>query len=90
MRIIVAYDISDDGKRQRFAEWLQSKGFTRIQRSVFVGRGGVAIAKDVERYARRIIDKGDKIHIFVIQDHEWDRRIAIGEENETTHCITHL
>jgi CRISPR/Cas system-associated endoribonuclease Cas2 len=65
--------------------WLQQRGFTRIQRSVFVGRGGVAVAKDVERFARKLLDPGDKLHIFIISDIEWERRIAIGEEVEDTH-----
>ncbi|MCS7110743.1 MAG: CRISPR-associated endonuclease Cas2, partial [Ignisphaera sp.] len=37
----MAYDISDNTARLRVAEWLQNQGFTRIQRSVFVGRGGI-------------------------------------------------
>ncbi|MCC6017336.1 MAG: CRISPR-associated endonuclease Cas2 [Desulfurococcaceae archaeon] len=85
MRIVVAYDISDDVKRQRLALWLQQKGFTRIQRSVFVGRGGIATAKDIERFARKILGSGDKLHIFLVSDVEWERRIAVGEELEATY-----
>jgi CRISPR-associated protein Cas2 len=84
LRIIVAYDISDDLKRQRLSLWLQQRGFTRIQRSVFVGRGGVAVARDVERFAKRLLDPGDKLHIFLISDVEWERRIAVGEDLEVT------
>ena len=37
-RVLVAYDISDDRKRLRVAEWLLAKGFSRIQRSLYVAR----------------------------------------------------
>lgn len=81
MRIVVAYDISDNTARLRVAEWLQNQGFTRIQRSVFVGRGGIARARDVERFVARMIDVGrDVVHIFVVQDVEWERRVVVGSE----------
>ncbi len=79
-RVIVAYDISDDAKRLRVAEWLLAKGFSRIQRSVYVARGGIALARDVERFARKVLDpRTDVMHIIVVSDLEWDRRIVVGE-----------
>ena len=81
MRVLVAYDISDNFRRQRFAEWLLARGFSRIQRSVYVARGGIALARDVERMARRVVDRErDVIHIILVQDLEWDRRIVVGVE----------
>ncbi len=81
MRVLVAYDISDNFRRQRFADWLLAKGFSRIQRSVYVARGGVALARDVERMAKRLIDPSrDVVHIILVQDLEWDRRIVVGVE----------
>ncbi len=81
MRVVVAYDISNNEKRQRLADWLLARGFSRIQRSLYVARGGVALARDVERYAKRFIDPSrDVIHILLIQDLEWDRRIVLGVE----------
>ncbi len=87
-RVIVAYDISDDATRQRVADWLLAKGFTRIQRSLYVARGGTALARDVERFVRRFIDpKKDVVHIIVVSDLEWDRRIVIGREHETRDIV---
>jgi len=82
MRIVVAYDISDNFTRQRIGDWLLSQGFTRIQRSVYVGRGGIAKAKDIERFVSKHIDKTrDVVHIFIIQDIEWEKKIVVGTEN---------
>ncbi len=82
MKVLVVYDISDNGARQRVADWLLSRGFTRIQRSAYVARGGIAIARDVERYVSRWIDsKRDVVHILLIQDVEWDRRIVVGDRD---------
>ena len=80
-RVVVAYDISSNEVRQRVAEWLLARGFTRIQRSLYVARGGVALARDVARFVSRLIDpERDVVHIIVVGDHEWDRRIVVGEE----------
>jgi len=85
MRVLVIYDISDNEVRQRVAEWLLSRGFTRIQRSAYVARGGIAVARDVERYISRWIDvRRDVVHILLIQDIEWDRRIVIGDRSAET------
>lgn len=84
MRIVVAYDISDNDIRQRVAQWLLSQGFTRVQRSVYVGRGGLARARDVERFVSKLVDRSrDVVHIFVVQDVEWEKRIVVGPEGET-------
>ncbi len=81
MRVVVAYDISDNVRRQRLAEWLLARGFSRIQRSLYVARGGAALARDVERFAKRLLDcSRDVLHILLIQDVEWDRRIVLGVE----------
>ncbi len=88
MRVIVAYDISDNDVRQRIADWLLSKGFTRIQRSVYVARGGAALARDVERFVKKLIDpRTDVVHIIVVQDLDWDRRIVVGREDVSRYSL---
>jgi len=79
LRVLVVYDISDDATRSRVAKWLLSRGFTRIQRSAYVARGGVALARDVARHLEKMIDRSrDVVHIVVLQDYEWEMRIEVG------------
>lgn len=42
MRVLVVYDIGDNTRREEFARRLQAAGLVRIQRSCFLGRGGLA------------------------------------------------
>jgi len=73
------YDISDDRVRERVADILKIHGLSRIQRSVFVGPGSRAIARDIARAVSRVIDPStDVVHIVVVQDFEWSMRFVIG------------
>jgi len=75
------YDISDDEKRFRVAHILKLHGLSRIQRSVFVGIGSHAVARDIVRAINRVVNpRTDIVHIVLIQDHEWERRSVIGSE----------
>ncbi len=79
MKIIVAYDIGDNVKREAFAGFLKRLGLERIQRSLFIGRGGGGLVKDIERMARRIIDPcRDCVHIFILSSYEQTRVRVIG------------
>ncbi len=79
MKIIVAYDISDNIKREAFANYLKRQGLERIQRSLFIGRGCNALVKDIERMARRIIDlERDCVHIFILYGLEQTKIKVIG------------
>lgn len=90
MKVIVAYDIGDNGRREAFAAFLKRHGLTRIQRSLFIGHATQALIKDIERYASRIIDKEkDCVHVFMLTSYE-DTRIRIigkpwNEVRETVH-----
>lgn len=67
MRIVVIYDISDDGARERVARRLKAMGLVRVQRSAFVGVGGRARARDVARAAAPLIDGStDSVIILVV------------------------
>ncbi|MEZ0289867.1 MAG: CRISPR-associated endonuclease Cas2 [Sulfolobales archaeon] len=69
MIALIVYDISDDDNRNKLADYLKSRGFTRIQRSVFVGRPLSNVMADVERSLNRFIkDSTDVIHVFSIPE----------------------
>ncbi len=77
--VVVFYDVSDDRRRAMLAEFLKSMGLTRIQRSVFMGRGGHAKAKDIARRASRLVDKRtDSLVVLVVPDDYARRLIVVG------------
>ncbi len=81
--VIVAYDISDTARRDRAAKTLFSMGFTRMQRSLYIARGGTAKARDAARALSRIIDhERDVVDIIVVPDHYWAARIIVGRGRE--------
>ncbi len=78
--VIVAYDISDDYKRDLAARTLLSMGFQRVQRSVYVARGGSGFARQVAAALRRVIDwETDRVDIIVVPDYAWLGRLTLGE-----------
>jgi len=76
--ILVFYDVSDDSRRLRLADTLKALGLTRIQRSVFMGRGGQARAKEVARAARMIVDEGDSVVVVLVPEDYARRMIVVG------------
>lgn len=70
MIILVAYDIEENETRVRLGDYLKSKGLTRIQKSVFIGRVTPSTAKDIERTIPRFIKGGrDVVHIVPLLDY---------------------
>ncbi len=70
IRVLIVYDIGDNVKRKRFADYLKSKGLSRIQRSVFIGRVTGSTFKDILRAIPRYLDPGrDIVHVFPITDY---------------------
>ena len=79
MRLIVIYDISDDRDREIIARKLKNLGLTRVQRSSFVGRGGVGHAKDVWRAVQRYVSgPRDSLIIFVVPNESIRQAIVVG------------
>ncbi|UNQ73770.1 CRISPR-associated endonuclease Cas2 [Infirmifilum sp. NZ] len=79
MRVVVVYDISDDADRLRLSSRLLGLSLTRVQRSVFVGRGGYAFAKDVYRVAQRhVTQEGDSVIVLVVPDESLERALVAG------------
>ncbi len=79
MKIIVAYDIGNTVKREKFARFLMRHGLERIQRSLFIGRGSGQVIKDITRYAEKNIDQSrDCVHVFILNDNEYLQAKVIG------------
>ncbi len=76
--LVVFYDVSDDRRRETLARLLESLGLVRVQRSVFMGRGGYSKAKEVVRAASRIIDgERDSVAAVVVPE-EYARRMLVA------------
>lgn len=79
MRLIVVYDISDDAAREKVARKLKLLGLSRVQRSAFVGVGGVARAKDAARAVAPLIDhSSDSVVIVVVPVECVKRALVLG------------
>ena len=72
MRVVVAYDVSDDGRRNKLSQLLSSYGY-RYQLSVFyipsITRG--ELEKLTERVKRTINPKTDRVRIYIVENLEW-------------------
>lgn len=80
MRVLVVYDIGDDLVREEFARRLQQLGLERIQRSCFLGRGGVDLVKTVARVAERLVDaKRDVVHVFPLDEYSFRYARCVGK-----------
>jgi len=80
--IVVAYDISSNVRRFEAAEKLKGLGFVRIQKSLYIGRGGVALAKEAYRALLRVIDKTtDSVFIVVVPREAIEKAFAYGLQN---------
>jgi len=68
--VIVIYDISSNETRLKLANYLKVKGFTRIQRSAFIGRPLPATLRDVERALPKYVEaEGDVIHLIPLLEY---------------------
>jgi len=80
LRLVVIYDISDDRDRLRVSDSLKGLGLVRVQRSAFVGRGGLALAKDVVRVTRRYVrGEQDSLVVFVVPNNSVRRAFVVGK-----------
>ncbi len=78
--VIVSYDISDDHNRLWISEKLKAHGLVRIQRSVFIGRGGYYRAKEIYRGTHRFIDlDSDSVFIIVVPGNSITRALIHGK-----------
>lgn len=81
MKLLVVYDISDDGKRNKLANSLKKFGLERIQKSAFEGDLDSQRVKELVRTVRLYVDlTTDIVHIIPLGIREWENRIVIGKE----------
>lgn len=79
MFILVIYDISDNRVRQDLANYLKTKGFTRIQRSAFIGRPLPSVLRDVSRTLGKFIESSsDVIHLIPLLEYSVKHIITYG------------
>ena len=72
MKVVIAYDISDDGRRNKLSQLLASYGY-RYQLSVFyipsITRS--ELEKLTERVKRIINPKTDRVRVYLVENLEW-------------------
>lgn len=79
--IIAFYDISDNSRRFIAAEKLRGLGFQRVQRSVYIARGGSSLAKEAFRALMRIVDRATDSVIVVVVPREYiEKALAFGSD----------
>ena len=77
--VLVAYDISDNWRRLEAAERLKGMGFVRLQRSLYIARGGAALAKDAYRALMRVIDRStDSMFVAVVPGESFEKALTHG------------
>ena len=82
MHVLVIYDITDDKLRSRVADFLKSKGLTRVQKSAFIGPLTSSERADLIAGLRRLVRGHDKVNIQVypLTEASYRRRVVIGVE----------
>ncbi len=78
MYVLAAYDISDDRAREAAARRLLMLGFTRVQKSVYLARGGYTLAKEAYRAVRPLLAPGDRLLVVTLPDQSLDRALVWG------------
>ncbi|ADN51072.1 CRISPR-associated endonuclease Cas2 [Vulcanisaeta distributa] len=81
MYVLVSYDISDDRRRLEIMNKLKSMGYVRVQRSLYIARGGNALAKDTARALTRLMNREDSVVILIIDGQTLNNAIKLGTAN---------
>ncbi|MDK6029403.1 CRISPR-associated endonuclease Cas2 [Ignisphaera sp. 4213-co] len=86
--VVIAYDISDNSRRFEASEKLRGLGFVRIQRSLYIARGGYTLAKEAFRTLLRVIDRSrDSVFVVVLSKESFEKAfihgaaVDLGEES---------
>lgn len=78
MRVVVAYDIPDDTRRLRMANFLKGYG-ERVQYSVFEADLNHYQLKDMLRRMKEIIEPEDSVRVYLLGK-DWRRRtLTLGQ-----------
>jgi len=81
MYVIVSYDIGDDRRRFEIMSKLKAMGYVRVQRSLYIAKGGSALAKDTARALMRLIGREDSIVILIVDGQTLNNAIKLGTAN---------
>ncbi len=83
MIIIASYDISDDKRRINAMNTLKALGFIRVQRSLYITRGELNLAKDAVRALSKVIKTSeDSVIIVIIDNRTWASGFRLGNLND--------
>ncbi len=83
MYILVVYDIGSNVKRKRLADYLKSKGLSRLQRSMFLGNPTPMTVKDIYRTIPRFMDlSNDIVHIIPLIKYSIEHMKVYGKPFE--------
>ena len=78
MYVLAAYDISDDRAREAAARRLLMLGFTRIQKSVYLAKGGSTLAKEAYRAVKPLLAPGDRLLVVTLPDWSIEKALTWG------------
>ncbi len=81
MRVLLIYDIPDDGARSKVADCCLDYGLDRIQYSAFVGDLSRTHQEELLlRIRRRLGKRPAKVQLVPIAAEDWARRIVVEQE----------
>ncbi|WP_054843808.1 CRISPR-associated endonuclease Cas2 [Vulcanisaeta souniana] len=82
MYVLISYDISNNRRRLEIMNKLKAMGYVRVQRSLYIARGGGnALAKDTARALTRLMDREDSVVILIIDGQTLNNAIKLGTAN---------
>lgn len=80
MKVIIAYDIIENGVRNRIIEVLLEEGMMRIQKSVFFGEINEKKIKKLVKRVEGIIDKEiDSLYFFKLCEKDFSKVNYFGK-----------
>ena len=83
MKVIIAYDIIENGVRNRIIEVLLEEGMMRIQKSVFFGEINEKKIKKLVKRLEGIIDKEiDSLYFFKLCEKDFSKVNYFGKNIE--------
>ncbi|MGC9400734.1 MAG: CRISPR-associated endonuclease Cas2 [Anaerolineae bacterium] len=85
MRLLLVYDIVDDGTRAKIADICLDYGLDRIQYSAFLGDlSRVHQEELMEKAAEKLGKREGKIYLYPICEKDWQHKIEIHQVKDKT------
>lgn len=83
MNYLLSYDISNDKVRKKVFDYLLSKGFLRIQNSVFLGEISISKIDDILENICLIVDKKeDSIFCVSLNKEDYENIFNFGKNSD--------